>query len=37
MAKTALFAGSFDPLTIGHEDIIRRTAPLFDQDRKSVV
>lgn len=30
MAKTALFAGSFDPLTIGHEDIIRRTAPLFD-------
>ena len=28
--KKALFAGSFDPITIGHEDIIRRALPLFD-------
>lgn len=27
--KTALFAGTFDPLTKGHVDIIRRAAPLF--------
>ncbi len=29
--KTAVFPGSFDPFTIGHEDIIRRALPLFDQ------
>ncbi len=28
--KTAVFPGSFDPFTIGHEDIIRRALPLFD-------
>lgn len=28
--RKALFAGSFDPITIGHEDIIRRAMPLFD-------
>ena len=28
--KVALFPGSFDPITIGHEDIIKRTVPLFD-------
>ncbi len=26
----ALFAGSFDPFTIGHKDIIDRSLPLFD-------
>jgi pantetheine-phosphate adenylyltransferase len=26
----ALFAGSFNPLTLGHLDIIERAAPLFD-------
>lgn len=26
----ALFSGSFDPVTLGHLDIIRRTAPMFD-------
>lgn len=26
----ALFAGSFDPFTIGHKDIIDRALPLFD-------
>jgi len=30
MKKTALFPGSFDPLTKGHESIIRRAVPLFD-------
>lgn len=29
--KTALFAGSFDPFTIGHDDIVRRALPLFDR------
>lgn len=29
--KTALFAGSFDPITVGHEDIVRRALPLFDR------
>ena len=29
--KIALFPGSFDPITIGHEDIIRRALPLFDK------
>jgi pantetheine-phosphate adenylyltransferase len=29
MMKKALFAGSFNPLTLGHLDILERTAPLF--------
>lgn len=29
--KTAIFPGSFDPITIGHESIIRRALPLFDE------
>jgi pantetheine-phosphate adenylyltransferase len=29
--KRAIFPGSFDPLTNGHLDIIRRSAPLFDE------
>ena len=28
--KTAIFPGSFDPFTIGHESIITRALPLFD-------
>jgi len=28
--KTAVCPGSFDPVTIGHIDVIRRTARLFD-------
>lgn len=27
----AIFAGSFDPLTLGHLDLIQRSARLFDQ------
>lgn len=29
--KTAVFAGSFDPITRGHEDIVLKAMPLFDQ------
>lgn len=29
--KIALFPGSFDPLTIGHESVITRALPLFDE------
>lgn len=28
---TALFPGSFDPFTAGHEAVVRRIAPLFDR------
>nr|MBR4281659.1 pantetheine-phosphate adenylyltransferase [Clostridia bacterium] len=31
MAKTCVYAGSFDPVTVGHEDIIRRAAKLCDK------
>jgi len=29
--KKAIFPGSFDPITLGHEDIIQRGIPLFDE------
>lgn len=29
--RTAVFPGSFDPVTIGHEDIILRALPQFDK------
>ena len=29
--KKAIFPGSFDPLTLGHTDIIDRALPLFDE------
>ena len=29
--RKAIFPGSFDPTTLGHEDIIRRGIPLFDE------
>ena len=44
MERIAVFPGSFDPITKGHESIIRRAVPLFDhiivaigenQDKKS--
>lgn len=31
MKKIALFPGSFDPFTIGHESIVRRALPMFDK------
>jgi len=31
MKKTAVFPGSFDPITKGHESIVRRAIPLFDE------
>lgn len=30
MPRIAVCAGSFDPVTLGHEDIVRRGAKLFD-------
>lgn len=29
--RIAVFPGSFDPITTGHADLIRRAAPLFDK------
>jgi pantetheine-phosphate adenylyltransferase len=29
--RIALFPGTFDPITIGHQDIINRSLPLFDK------
>lgn len=31
MEKIAVFPGSFDPFTKGHESIVRRVLPLFDK------
>ncbi len=27
----AVYPGTFDPLTLGHEDLVRRAAQMFDQ------
>ena len=29
--KTAVISGSFDPITLGHVDIIRRASSIFDK------
>ncbi len=29
--RTAVFVGSFDPFTVGHDDIVRRALPMFDR------
>lgn len=31
MSKIAVFPGSFDPITIGHVDLVKRALPLFDK------
>ncbi|MBQ4010684.1 MAG: adenylyltransferase/cytidyltransferase family protein, partial [Bacteroidales bacterium] len=30
-SRIALFPGSFDPITVGHESVIRRALPMFDK------
>ena len=29
--RTAIYPGSFDPITLGHLDVMRRAAALFDE------
>jgi pantetheine-phosphate adenylyltransferase len=29
--KIAVFPGSFDPITLGHIDLVKRALPLFDR------
>ena len=31
MKRTGIFVGSFDPFTLGHDSIVRRSLPLFDR------
>ena len=31
MNRICLFPGTFDPVTLGHKDIIDRALPLFDK------
>ncbi|MEY4047902.1 MAG: hypothetical protein RL284_1453, partial [Bacteroidota bacterium] len=31
MEKIAVFPGSFDPITVGHVDIVMRALPFFDK------
>jgi pantetheine-phosphate adenylyltransferase len=31
MERIAIFPGSFDPFTVGHESIVTRALPLFDK------
>ena len=31
MKKIAIFPGSFDPITIGHVDVVKRAAKVFDE------
>ena len=35
--KAAIYPGSFDPLTFGHLDIIKRSAEIFDEITVSVL
>lgn len=37
MARTAVYPGSFDPITVGHLDVIERAAVLFDRVIVSVM
>ncbi|MBP1324954.1 pantetheine-phosphate adenylyltransferase [Leucobacter exalbidus] len=37
MSKIAVVPGSFDPVTLGHLDVIRRTAKIFDEVHVLVV
>ena len=31
MPLSAMYPGTFDPITLGHEDLVRRAARLFDR------
>ena len=31
MKRIAVYSGTFDPVTLGHEDVVRRAAGLFDE------
>lgn len=31
MSRIAVFPGSFDPITLGHVDLVKRSLPLFDK------
>jgi pantetheine-phosphate adenylyltransferase len=31
MSHTAVYPGTFDPITLGHEDLVRRASRLFDR------
>ena len=31
MKKIAVFPGSFDPFTVGHESVLKRSLPIFDK------
>ena len=31
MTVSAMYPGTFDPITLGHEDLVRRSATLFDK------
>ena len=31
MSTTAVYSGTFDPITLGHEDVVRRAAGMFDR------
>jgi pantetheine-phosphate adenylyltransferase len=31
MSRKAIYPGTFDPITLGHEDVVRRAAKLFDE------
>ena len=31
MTTSAMYPGTFDPITLGHEDLVRRAATLFDR------
>ena len=35
--KRAIYPGSFDPVTFGHLDVIRRAASMFDELTVSVL
>ena len=31
MTVSAMYPGTFDPITLGHEDLVRRAARLYDK------